>query len=164
MSKVFIVRFHVIQFTRYSVVRSRPLSVRCELLYVSTSYSVCQELFSNFLRNFFKLWLSSRKFPFIGQLLYTSILNRICQDLFISFHKILLFLLVFRCCLKDSLHILAFSKPFVKHFFTIFRHFYFRISVLRRALLVEIVCPSVADRNVPADARKGICGIIYCLF
>ena len=35
MSKVFIVRFHVIQFTRYSVVHRRSSSVRCELLYVS---------------------------------------------------------------------------------------------------------------------------------
>ena len=44
MSKVFIVRFHVIQFTRYSVAsRSRG-----QLLHTSTSFPNCQELFSSF--------------------------------------------------------------------------------------------------------------------
>jgi len=52
MSKVFIVRFHVIQFTRYSVVRRRSSTVRRELLYISTAYFVCQEIFSNFSKNF----------------------------------------------------------------------------------------------------------------
>jgi len=52
LSKVFIVRFHVIQFTRYSARRSRG-----ELAYINTPFSICQELFSSFFKFLFGLFL-----------------------------------------------------------------------------------------------------------
>ena len=119
MSKVFIVRFHVIQFTRYSVVHRRSFCVRSELLYVSTAYSVCQELFSNFLKNFLSCGCPPAN-AFIRQLLYISRLTRICQYLFTSFHKFLFVPPLFCHRTSDSLHILAPFSCFVNRFFKIF--------------------------------------------
>ena len=79
MSKVFIVRFDVIQFTRYSVVRGNPRNVMNSI----TADSVCQELFSSFL-NFFRSCLNhsvSCGRP-RGQLAYISTAILLCQALF----------------------------------------------------------------------------------
>ena len=115
LSKVFIVRFHVIQFTRYSVARWRSFCVRCELLYVSTTYLVCQELFSSFLKNFLNCGCPPGS-PFIRQLSYTSTMNRVCQALFTTFHKILFILLCSAAVSRDSLPILAPHAPVVNKF------------------------------------------------
>ena len=84
--RCFLVRLHVIQFTRYSVVRWRSFRVRSQLLYVSTSIPLCQELFSNSSK-LFKLCRCPPGKPFIRQLLHFSISNKICQPVFSDFHK-----------------------------------------------------------------------------
>ena len=115
LSKVFIVRFHVIQFTRYSVVHRRSFCVRSELLYVSTSYSVCQELFSNFLKNFFKLWLRSRPSRSSHNFFILAEVLSFVKNFFQVFSNF------FRFCFvsppfPDSLHILPLVSSFVNTF------------------------------------------------
>ena len=65
MSKVFIVRFHVIQFTRDSVAfRSRG-----QLVYSNTQLFICQELFSSFFKFLFDVNCAPGCSPFITQLI-----------------------------------------------------------------------------------------------
>ena len=119
MSKVFIVRFHVIQFTRYSVVHSRSLGVRRELLYIITTLFVCQELFSNSFK-LFQVVVALPATPFITQLLYHSRTFIICQELFSSFFKFLSFPPCFAVCFLTTCiyyHlILNLSSTFLKNF------------------------------------------------
>ena len=126
MSKVFIVRFHVIQFTRYSVAcRSRG-----ELLHISTSNFICQALFSSFLNFFeeacrliFDLLVARR------QLCYAITSTFICQELFSSFSKFLFDVLLFDC-LADSLHMLPSNSNFVNRLFRTKREPLSRLSVV----------------------------------
>ena len=126
MSKVFIVRFHVIQFTRYSVVRRS-----CgELAYISTSILICQALFSSFLNFFeeacrliFDLLVARR------QLCYVITSTSICQALISSFFKFLFDVLLFDC-LADSLHMLPSNSNFVNRLFRTKREPLSRLSVV----------------------------------
>ena len=126
MSKVFIVRFHVIQFTRYSVAfRSRG-----ELVHISTSNFICQALFSSFLNFFeeacrliFDLLVARR------QLCQAITSAFICQELFSSFSKFLFDVLLFDC-LADSLHMLPSNSSFVNRLFRTKREPLSRLSVV----------------------------------
>ena len=81
MSKVFLVRLHVIQFTRYSVKFLQALA-RSELLYVSTTLFVCQVLFSSFSNFFSCVSLSSGPAAVHQQLPYDNTMLLICQRVF----------------------------------------------------------------------------------
>ena len=125
MSKVFIVRFHVIQFTRYSVAcRSRG-----ELVNISTSNLICQALFSSFLNFFeeacrliFDLLVARR------QLCYAITLSFVCQELFSSFSN---FFRKFQLFVSPEANfaMLAHPTPFVKYFFQSFSNFITGCSV-----------------------------------
>ena len=140
MSKVFIVRFHVIQFTRYSVAfRSRG-----ELVHISTSNFICQALFSSFLNFFeeacrliFDLLVARR------QLCYVITSTFICQELFSSFSKFLFDVLLFDC-LADSLHMLPSNSSFVNRLFRTKREPLSRLSVV---ILFNLIRHHQSGRN-----------------
>ena len=104
---MFIVRFHVIQFTRYSLLRRS----RSQLLHTSTSFSICQELFSSFFKFLFDVLVFA---PSRRQLAYISRYLIVCQALFQVF-QISFVSAVFRGPSSDSWHILPFYLLFVNN-------------------------------------------------
>ena len=71
----------IIQFTRYRFVRLRSVLARCELLYVSTSHSLCQELFQVF-QSFLSCRCAPGSSPFITQLCYYNTLFSFVKNFF----------------------------------------------------------------------------------
>ena len=91
MSKVFIVRL-----SRYSIYKVQFFACRSrgELVHTSTSHSVCQELFSSFLKLFKRTCRCFRLPVARRQLCYVSTSTSVCQELFSSFFKFLLMCLL----------------------------------------------------------------------
>ena len=105
------------------------ISVRCELLYFSTSCRTCQELFSSFSKFFFvPVALPSKRF--ITQPFYDITRTSFCQELFLNFLKFRIHL----APLASDLRILAHHLPFVKHFFTFFHIFFSALSNVKAVL------------------------------
>ena len=95
MSKVFLVRLHVIQFTRYRRC-SHKLSLAANFYMLSQLLSFVKHFFKflkTFLKHFKRIFSCEcsppSQRPFIRQLLYVSIPSRICQELFSILFKFL---------------------------------------------------------------------------
>ena len=131
---MFLVRLHVIQFTRYRR-RSLQALARSELGYLITTLFVCQVLFSSFLKlfwsfpNYFLVVIAvlRARWPFIRQLLDVSTSGRICQELFSFFFKFLFDSLSF-VPLSGNSHILPLYYPFVNGYFKHFSTFKYPFS------------------------------------
>ena len=93
--------------------------VRRELLYVSTSFRICQELFSSFIK-FFCAVLRSGRFrrSSHNSIKIPHIISFVKN--FFRFLQISLCFLLFCAVLPDSLAIIPPERSFVKHYFQIF--------------------------------------------
>ena len=135
--------------------------VRSELLYSSTSFEVCQELFSSF-SSFF----SMRSVTLSSNFDILAHLFKFVKSFFDLFQTFLL------CCLlssgrlrpsSDSLHTITPGIPFVKHFFTIFSIFFCVFSLTTNGSIWKTNSSIPAGKAV-ADLHQGVSGVITALF
>ena len=129
---MFLVRLHVIQFTRYS--------------FQLSAHAVSSLILSHptgFVKNFFQVFSKFLSVVFVSrrsrkQLIYISTCRLTCQELF-SFLFKFLFGFALRCCPREQLGYIITSTPFCQYLFSLFSDFFHhqKRSLLRGSLRIR---------------------------